>query len=625
MYAIYHPKNFFRISEVTTIYDNDRVTIFKSSDYPRVDIYRVPDGFCVIYGEIYNGKDVCSRINGWAGTLAASIGMQLLNRNFDLLSELNGSFSVAVYDEKKNTLYIASDRYGSQRFYYGILDGNVHIFPELSCFEEIGYKSVIDLDFLTQFLTFGYIITDKTLIQDVHVMPNGSILEISQTGHQIHQYWDWHFCEENALNDEDIIVEAAGPIWIKAIECRVKGKQKVAIPISGGLDSRAILAATLECKAAEDIVTFTGGTPGTFDYEIGRMVAKAVGVRNFPMDCTLPKDYTMEYRRRCKETDGMVQNITYFFPSDWERISMYTPYVLSGFMGDTLSGSHIYPHMMGKTIQLPTSRAEALDIIFTKQKRLKSEVVANLLNIPMDDYQHRMIGLINTTTRNNLQQWMPNFCNYWDFINRQRNYIIPTLFTQRTQLYYLLPFLDNDLVDFAIMISPDLRLGQRWYRHFLLDRYPLLFKIPVKNLDGRPLRTSPLSQLSENATKFTGKAIASIPGGTAVRIGRYIQDLPKRIRRRHFHPDAAVCRRFMLDVNYADFSLWMRGGNKNWDDIIISSLLKVTNSGLVSKDSVNFYLDSHNKGDDSAINALIILASLGWIIEIFNPRLDIGD
>ncbi len=585
MYAIYHPKHFARIPDVTTIYDNDRVTILKGGDFPDIEKARLTDGFCVIYGEIYNGKEVCARKTAWAGSLAESLGMLVLERNFELLGELNGSFSVAVFDAKTNILYIVSDRYGSDRFYYGTLDGNVHIFPHLSDFEKAGYQSVIDLDFLTQFLTFGYIVTDKTLIQDVHVMPHGSVMEISQTGHQIHRYWDWHFCEENALNDEDEIVKAAGPKWIKAVESRVKGKQTVAVPISGGLDSRAVLAATLECKSAKDIVTFTGGTPGTFDYEIGQKVAKAAGVRNFLMNQTLPKDYSREYRRRCKEIDGMVQNITYFFPSDWEKMAMVTPYVLSGFMGDTLCGSHIFRHMMGKTVQLPASRAEASDIIFAKQKRVKSDVVANLLGIPTDDYQRWMIGLINTTNQNNSQQWMPNFCNYWDFTHRQRNYITPTLFTQRDKIVYLLPFLDNEFVDFAITISPDLRVGQRWYRRFLSERFPLLFNIPIKNLDGRRLKTSRLTMLSEKVTKFIGQEIRSVPVGPTASIGRYIQDLPKRIRRRHFHPDAAICRKSELDVNYADFSLWMRGGNKNWVDIIISSLSKVTDAKLISKDS----------------------------------------
>ena len=47
------------------------------------------------------------------------------------------------------------------------------------------------------------------------------------------------------------------------------------IPLSGGLDSRALLAAAMEAGAEVETLTF--GMPGTMDYEDGNRVARAVG------------------------------------------------------------------------------------------------------------------------------------------------------------------------------------------------------------------------------------------------------------------------------------------------------------------------------------------------------------
>jgi asparagine synthase (glutamine-hydrolysing) len=199
MFAIFHPNTVPESTRHSTIYTNGKVTLFKNIGFPKVDTAQMSGGICAIYGEIYNGKEILEKKYDWNGSLAAGIGGRILNGDFKFLGELNGSFSVACLDERSNNLYIASDRYGSQRFYYGSLAGNVHVFPDLFIFKEYGYKSVIDLDFLTQFLTFGYIITDKTVFKDVHLMPHGSILKISQAGYQIYHYWDWHFQEENPM------------------------------------------------------------------------------------------------------------------------------------------------------------------------------------------------------------------------------------------------------------------------------------------------------------------------------------------------------------------------------------------------------------------------------------------
>jgi len=65
----------------------------------------------------------------------------------------------------------------------------------------------------------------------------------------------------------------------------ISGKKHV-VPISGGLDSRAILASLLKFTEAANIYTYTFGTPSTFDYEIGNLIAKETGTMHtsFPLN-----------------------------------------------------------------------------------------------------------------------------------------------------------------------------------------------------------------------------------------------------------------------------------------------------------------------------------------------------
>lgn len=60
------------------------------------------------------------------------------------------------------------------------------------------------------------------------------------------------------------------------------------VPLSAGLDSRAILAVLLEQSTVDrsQVQTITYGCPGTWDYEIGKEVAAAAGVQNTRLDAS---------------------------------------------------------------------------------------------------------------------------------------------------------------------------------------------------------------------------------------------------------------------------------------------------------------------------------------------------
>jgi hypothetical protein len=58
------------------------------------------------------------------------------------------------------------------------------------------------------------------------------------------------------------------------------------VPLTGGLDSRAVLALLIDGGVKDKVVTVTMGTPGTFDYEIGRRVARRAEVPHERIDLT---------------------------------------------------------------------------------------------------------------------------------------------------------------------------------------------------------------------------------------------------------------------------------------------------------------------------------------------------
>ena len=93
--------------------------------------------------------------------------------------------------------------------------------------------------------------------------------------------------------NERELIEQGAMLLEKSMEKIFSCGQKHLVPISGGLDSRAILAVLVKFTEAKNIFTFTRGTPKTWDYEIGNLVAKGIGTNHTSFDLTT-NTYTID-------------------------------------------------------------------------------------------------------------------------------------------------------------------------------------------------------------------------------------------------------------------------------------------------------------------------------------------
>lgn len=130
----------------------------------------------------------------------------------------------------------------------------------------------------------------------------------------------------------------AGDVLSRVVHASITPGKKHYIPLSGGLDSRALLAAAME--AGVEIETLTFGIPGAMDYEYGNRVARALGCRhrNVNLHDHLP------------DVTALVDAVrnggrwTYTFDAYFNRLLTRQmgddPIVLHGFVGGPVAGSH---------------------------------------------------------------------------------------------------------------------------------------------------------------------------------------------------------------------------------------------------------------------------------------------
>ncbi|MCK5038835.1 MAG: hypothetical protein KAS16_07020, partial [Thermoplasmata archaeon] len=200
-----------------------------------------------------------------------------INNKLDELNMINGSFSAAIYDNHDKKLTIVNDINGLTKVFYAIGKDDFYFAPKITPLLRMGKGGALRKDAIADFFLFGYILGDNTFLDNMFQLPAGSILELTEDGISISQYSTLQYQEEELSNDKDPLIDELGNHWHKAVERRVAKEQKIIIPISGGLDSRAILDATLKCIPKENVVTFTFGEEGSLDFDIGKRVAKKAG------------------------------------------------------------------------------------------------------------------------------------------------------------------------------------------------------------------------------------------------------------------------------------------------------------------------------------------------------------
>lgn len=246
------------------------------------------------------------------------------------------------------------------------------------------------------------------------------------------------------------------------------------VPLSGGLDSRALLAGLLEFVPADRIVTATFGIRGSWDYEIGRLVAKACGVRNIAVDLASDEwrwDRTTTYDEVLAGPPVWLFE-AYVNRSLPELIGSDKVY-WSGFMGDPLAGSKLYKQESGdwagaKEVFASKNR-------FTRKLHLHKpgfSPSAVLPEVPVCDPE------------------ILNFDEQLDFLVRQASLILPLVVPSGYD--YRLPFLHSEWVRFSLSVPREMRRGQQLYKSILVSAFPLAFTLPTKTYQGLPLGVSPL-------------------------------------------------------------------------------------------------------------------------------------
>jgi hypothetical protein len=237
------------------------------------------NGMCCIFdGIIYHNNGELHGENLVESGGAAFLLEQYLTFGVDCLKKINGRFTVAWWHEKARRLILANDKLAHNLLFWGSRNGILVFASMMAKVMAAGVlSSGIDEEGFADLMSYDYILGERTLFKDVHILPPASYLIYEENKVRIGHYWHLDQVEPYGRYDKQRL-DGLIDIFTLAVRRSVRQDLTCAIAVTGGLDSRCILAAAANQNLS--FFTHTGGQPDSTDVVLARRLAAQTGMEH---------------------------------------------------------------------------------------------------------------------------------------------------------------------------------------------------------------------------------------------------------------------------------------------------------------------------------------------------------
>lgn len=266
-------------------------------------------------------------------------------------------------------------------------------------------------------------------------------------------------------SESDIISE--GVKALKKSFINIEGGEHI-VPLSGGLDSRLILAELIDAGIKDKITAVTFGIPNSYDYEIPKLLTKKLGIKHVMIDLNRIEIENELLIDIAKKGSSHTFLFDAFYNSLINKKFGNKVIYWSGFVGGGVAGVHI-----------PFNESETW--IAAKKLFLKKNRIFSSINLSKPNYNIEDSLPLNPF----LDRSIMSYDDQLHFGLRQQNYIKKVVIFD--EFKYRTPFLNDKWVDFMFSIPREYRINNYIYKKILLNAHPILFSLPTTNNIGGSL------------------------------------------------------------------------------------------------------------------------------------------
>lgn len=430
-------------------------------------------------GEIYNFQELRVELEALGYQFRSQSDSEVLLYAYaawgeNCVKRFNGMFAFAIWDKPRQSLFLARDRYGIKPLYYTQQGQTVLFGSEVKAMlAHPNFSTELDKEALLEYFTFQNFFTDRTLFKNIRLLPAGCTMTVAlgtQEAVAPQRYWDYNFAESEHPGDEREYVEELDRLFKQAVNRQLVSDVDVGSYLSGGMDSGSITA--IAATQLPYIKTFTCG----FDLNSASGLEMGFDERSKAEYMSyLFKTEHYEMVLKAGDMERVLPKLTHHleeprvgqsYPNYYaaQLASKFVKVVLSGSGGDELFGG--YPWRYYRAV-VNSDFEQYVDKYYGYWHRLIPNTVIRKVFAPIwGDVDHVWTRDI---FRDVFTRHAPTLTRPEDYINHSLYFeaktflhgllVVEDKLSMAHGLESRVPFLDNDLVDFAMRVPVGLKLG----------------------------------------------------------------------------------------------------------------------------------------------------------------------
>ena len=431
-------------------------------------------------GETYNFRELRAELEALGHRFRSRTDSEVVLEAYaewglEAVERLNGMFAFAVLDRARRQVVLARDRYGVKPLYYAFRGGSLLFASEIKALlRHPDCRAELDEDALVEYFTFQNFLGDRTLFRGIQILPAGCTLTVGldvPAAASIRRYWDFKFeepaqpsgdAEEYALELDRLFRQAVGRQLVSDVP--------VGSYLSGGMDTGAVTSlASAEMPGMRtftigfDLSSASGLELGFDERSQAERISYLLGTEQYEMVLKAgDMQRAMPDVVRHIEEPRVGQSYPNFYAA--KLAGSFGKVVLSGAGGDELFAG--YPWRYFRAAQ-SSGFDDYVDRYFGFWQRLVPEGVVDQFFRPVSsgggmERSREIFASVFDGVRGNVETPA-------DYINLSLYFeaktflhgllVVEDKLSMAHGLETRLPFLDNDLVDFAGRVPVGLKLG----------------------------------------------------------------------------------------------------------------------------------------------------------------------
>ncbi len=239
------------------------IDLSKAGHQPMIDRERT---VVICYnGEVYNHRLLRKELEWLGYSYSSNTDTETLlyaykEWGIDFIHKIEGMFAIAIFDLKKDELYLIRDRIGIKPLYFSVQDGVLSFASEIKAIWQLPWnKKEINEQALYHYLTYLVTPAPMTLYKNVYKLPSGFYAKVDASRRLSFREWyspvvGLDASEKEKINDENYCKDKLKHLLRESIKKRMMADVPVGVFLSGGIDSSLNVA--LMSEFASKIKTF---------------------------------------------------------------------------------------------------------------------------------------------------------------------------------------------------------------------------------------------------------------------------------------------------------------------------------------------------------------------------------